>query len=852
MSIDLTDLWRELLAGNPVLERRPDYRFDPDHYAAADPALGSDPTVLAKHFKDHGKAEGRFPTRYRQLRASNPTLGAKVRRLVTDPRIREAFAEQPFRATELAFELMRLGHDAAISNFSADYYLRVNTDVAQAGVQPLEHYLLHGIHEHRRSLGQLRQNQRRGEMAYDPDRPTVLIALHELSNTGAPHVGLDLATEASATHNVIVAALRPGALLDRFLKVSSSVIITPNPHADFDYFIGGEIATIDLAICNSVESSAFVKTMVARGVPFVSYIHEYTQYTFPTYKTMHTALFADVLAFTSEHVRDSWRSTLTDIAFDVDEESVIVPQRPLVEGSVPEERRQSARQRLSEMIGRDCSDLRIVCGAGHVQWRKGTDIFAMAAQIARHRDPETVFVWVGDGLNREDTMFGAWMTHHLSEAGAGDPAGNLFMLPAGDHYLDVMAAADVFLLSSRLDPLPNVVFDALTHGCGVVLFEGASGFTDEDYRASERMHFVEYGNPEEAAAAALAAPLKGTLTGAEAADAAQPAGVFARLRGELERVLRRRPQVEAVPSLDVPILFGGEEDAQALRERERTRLRASGRQFLWQSAEEAVEVLAASDNWVHRRMSVAPHAEAEVSELPVFNVHLHAFYVGDLPGQLDSHVALRSASRIVVTTDTRDKRDQIEALLAARGLPGEVRVTPNVGRDIVPFIDLFGADGPGRAGEIWGHFHQKKSLTSTDGGDVWREFMTAILLGGPERPSAALPTIARDGVGLVAPFDPHVGQWNASRALLPHLQASLDGPLPDNPLLYPIGNMFWVKGEVACEMRRLFPEGYPWPNEPIPNDGTEFHLIERLWPVAAAQCDLASVFVSKPDQRRRL
>lgn len=131
--IDLKAIWREILGSDPILARRPHFRFDPDNYALADPNLGNDPKSLRAHFCEHGKAEGRFPTRFRQLRAAHPDIGWRVRRLVTDPRLLAAIDEAPFAATELAFELMRLGHDAHISDFSAAYYLKANPDVAKAG-----------------------------------------------------------------------------------------------------------------------------------------------------------------------------------------------------------------------------------------------------------------------------------------------------------------------------------------------------------------------------------------------------------------------------------------------------------------------------------------------------------------------------------------------------------------------------------------------------------------------------------------------------------------------------------------------------------------------------------------------
>lgn len=51
-------------------------------------------------------------------------------------------------------------------------------------------------------------------------------------------------------------------------------------------------------------------------------------------------------------------------------------------------------------------------------------------------------------------------------------------------------------------------------------------------------------------------------------------------------------------------------------------------------------------------------------------------------------------------------------------------------------------------------------------------------------------------------------------------------------------------------MNRIVGEDYPWPNEPIANDGTVFHLIERLWPAASVMAGLNAVFLDKPDQKR--
>jgi lipopolysaccharide biosynthesis protein len=232
-----------------------------------------------------------------------------------------------------------------------------------------------------------------------------------------------------------------------------------------------------------------------------------------------------------------------------------------------------------------------------------------------------------------------------------------------------------------------------------------------------------------------------------------------------------------------------------------------------------------------------------------YSVHIHAHYIDNLGGDLLYYRALREAQRIVVTTDTADKADRIAQIGKQAGVVVEPYVTPNKGRDILPFMQLF-ANGHAQEDEIWCHVHQKKSLGVTEAGETWRRFLMAILLGDDSRFSSALEHIAAPETGLVTAFDPGVSNWAGSRRLLPLIAPKLPGPIPEHVLLFPVGNMFWTRGSVVAKMNGIFGADYPWPNEPIANDGTVFHLIERLWSAASTMSGLDAVFLDKPDQKR--
>jgi lipopolysaccharide biosynthesis protein len=276
-----------------------------------------------------------------------------------------------------------------------------------------------------------------------------------------------------------------------------------------------------------------------------------------------------------------------------------------------------------------------------------------------------------------------------------------------------------------------------------------------------------------------------------------------------------------------------------------------GRRLVWPSLDAIRQDITASDNWVHKRLRVDRFAVMEGKADHPFNVHIHAHYLDDLGGDLLYYKALREADRIVVTTDTDSKVDRIHQIAQDSGVPLEVRLMPNTGRDILPFMRLF---SEGFAGtdpeEVWCHIHLKKSLATMNTGDVWKRFLLAILLGDNTHKSDAMQRIAAPGVGLVAALDPYRYGWTESRRLLPRLSPRFPSALPDHPLLFPCGNMFWTRAQVVERMNGIFGPAYPWPNEPLPNDGTEFHLIERLWPTATAMEGLDSLFLEKADQPR--
>ncbi|WP_323033579.1 hypothetical protein [Paracoccus sp. (in: a-proteobacteria)] len=213
-------------------------------------------------------------------------------------------------------------------------------------------------------------------------------------------------------------------------------------------------------------------------------------------------------------------------------------------------------------------------------------------------------------------------------------------------------------LSSRFDPLPNAVFDAVQRGSRVVCFDGGTGFADPHYRGSDMITSVAYGDPGEAVHALLALPRKVDAV-CEPAPAAHPEWpLFHRIHDALQsRLTRQRNFVVGETAIDIPLLFTKSDADRPLRQREREKLFRYGRRLLWRDVKDAQATITASDNWIHKRLLLEEYRNVPASDpgIPDFAVHIHAFYIDGLAADLRQHACFVRASRILVTTDTEEK-----------------------------------------------------------------------------------------------------------------------------------------------------------------------------------------------------
>jgi hypothetical protein len=216
-------------------------------------------------------------------------------------------------------------------------------------------------------------------------------------------------------------------------------------------------------------------------------------------------------------------------------------------------------------------------------------------------------------------------------------------------------------------------------------------------------------------------------------------------------------------------------------------------------------------------------------------LHVHFFYpelCGDFLRKLS-----RNHSRcdlLISTTDT-EKAKALNGLLTRYDGGGlTIRIVPNRGRDIGPFLTGFAKEIKDHY-DIIGHLHTKRSLLTgdLDLGETWREFLWQNLIGDlyPMIDNILNRFHADEQLGIVFPDDPHLPDWDGNLRIATDLanRIGIKRQLP--PFFdFPVGMMFWARTKALRPLFQLNLDWNDYPEEPLPYDGTSLHAIERLLP----------------------
>ncbi len=775
------------------------------------------------------------------------------------------------------------------ADFDPQIYAAAYPEVLNSKMGLLVHYARHGVQEGRLRSFDPKPYIRAGRRAFEPGKPTMLVASHEASRTGAPILAWNLLRAFGETHNVI-AVLLSGGELEADFEDFATIFVGPfenkarNP-ATLARVVAELVRQqpIDFAIVNSIVSHPLLFGLADCFIPAVALVHEFASdpNIHPAGAVSYGARMASEVVFDALAQRqaalDEWPGVTPRNLHVFHQGASAVPRARKADLPAGEAK---PRPDIGRLV-RGTGGRPVVLGLGSVAMRKGVDLFVSIAQaVVAELGPEAVrFVWIGGTPKpHPEGVYCGWIADQIRRAGLSKV---VELLEPVDDLTEAFAAAAVVVSPSRLDPFPNVAMDAALAGVPLVCFDKANGFADF-LAAHEATRSLVVPYLDVAAAARCVTDLLGdearraalgqALRDLSTQDFAMPLYIE-RLRPVIAQATliaaQERRDTEFLEADDTfkPLLWVSPHEPVPPGKAVRFHIRkaASGQEsnqycrrpalgFVPQVYAEHHPALDASPfenplaHWIRAGKPQGPwsHAVTIAEPGPVPSpsrlraaLHVHLHYPELAEGVLGAMAANQTPLDIFVSTTSADKAADIRHRFAAYAKgPVTIEVVPNRGRDIGPMLTIF-ADRL-LAYDVVGHVHGKRSLAltsvglSTDIGVVWYEFLLQHLLG------AKFPMVdvilgrfaAEPSLGLVFPEDPNLTGWSLDRDIAIDLAARMDPAMVVPRFIdFPIGTMFWAR---PAALKPLFDAKFEWsdyPEEPVPIDGTMLHALERLLPV---------------------
>lgn len=446
-------------------------------------------TILAQFFDvKHGQKidDGKIEFVSRSIKTNKYFIDI-LNRIRLSPYFNESYYKQRYgvdwQISDAALHYLLIGEISGLcpsANFNPMYYGKRNKDVSQYGLSLLLHYTEHGRSEGRRCVPPSSRStlQLRQPIA---GLENVIVVVHETSRTGAPILGWNIARELGKKYNIYTVLLADGALTSDFedLSIERYGPFVPGCRDAVD----AEFALANLfsankfkyAIVNSIESRCVVDICAMHSVPTVLLVHEFSSYVKPEQSLIRAFDLASEIVFPAAIVAEAALSIDGELPY---RRTHIEPQgMSIIPGNqVP--KLMDGLPGLTRMSQAKQDGAFIVMGAGSVNLRKGVDLFiSVAAAVGRMSlDRSVEFFWIGGGYDADNDLgYSIYLKEQIDRSGPNIKIHFVDEVPNLDPFYDI---ADIFLLSSRLDPLPNVTIDAAHRGIPIVCFRDATGIAE--------------------------------------------------------------------------------------------------------------------------------------------------------------------------------------------------------------------------------------------------------------------------------------------------------------------------------------------------------------------------------------
>jgi glycosyltransferase involved in cell wall biosynthesis/2-polyprenyl-3-methyl-5-hydroxy-6-metoxy-1,4-benzoquinol methylase/regulator of replication initiation timing len=302
----------------------------------------------------------------------------------------------------------------------------------------------------------------------------IIVVSHDALLYGAQMIALNLVKTLKVHFNYDISViLKAGGPLEKEFTMFAKVYNLQDEAHDPDYVkrLIKELSNqgFSTALCNSVASGDLIEIFAENQVRTVSLIHELPGI-IQDYGIEKNAAsiskYADRLIFPSEFVKEHFTRV-----YPSDEQKTMIAPQGLYFKNKYKDKKEEARNTLRTHLGLP-EQAKVILAVGSADYRKGADVFFEVAKEVTTRNPLAYFVWIGpkeQGLVSiiQERIIGSNLQERIRFVGERREDLDLFY-----------SGSDLFLMSSREDPYPSVVMEAMDAGLPVIGFDDAGGFTE--------------------------------------------------------------------------------------------------------------------------------------------------------------------------------------------------------------------------------------------------------------------------------------------------------------------------------------------------------------------------------------
>ena len=302
----------------------------------------------------------------------------------------------------------------------------------------------------------------------------ILFVAHSAHEGGATILSLEIIKTLKKTFGIEVITLlvQGGKLESEFKKYSDTYCLNQDTFSyieNIDNVINIvshiKLMGINKCISNSVTSSIISDILHKNGFDIISLVHELnSSIEIYDYKkaAKNAAKFSKKVIFPNLYVLDEFKSN-----YSIDEEKIIIKPQGAYSKFELNIENQEAKNILCKKLNIP-NDSNIIMNCAYGDLRKGIDIFFEIAKKMIKTNPRNHFLWIGN----VDPVYKKWMDSDMKKLGIEL---NIHFVGYINETEIYFRGSDIFLLTSREDPFPSVVLDALKTETPVLSFEKTGG-----------------------------------------------------------------------------------------------------------------------------------------------------------------------------------------------------------------------------------------------------------------------------------------------------------------------------------------------------------------------------------------